>query len=245
MGKKRVGITGAAGVIGTILRRGLAGGYGLVLFDQKNIAAAPGEKSVVVDFGKREQLKGLFAGLDALVHLAGDPRPNAPRQATHRNNFLATSFVFDEARESRVPKVVFASSNFYHEGDIGKALRDAGGPLIALDRAPTPQCLYGESKVFGEQLGRHLSHLGAQFVALRIGWAVPEDDPARYGGAYMRAVYCSHGDLVRAFSRALEVESDWLAAFAVSRNRRGVFDLAETENKLGFSPIDDAEAHFS
>lgn len=245
MGNKRVGITGAAGIVGTILQRGLAGSYDLALFDQKKIAAPPGVKSFVVDFGRREQVKDLFEGLDAVIHLAGNPWPNAPRQSTLRNNFVATSFVFEEARRARVGKIVFASSNFYHEGDIGKALRETARPRITLDQAPTPQCLYGESKVFGEQVGRHLSHLGTQFVALRIGWVVPEDDPARYGGAFMRAIFCSHRDLVQAFSRAVEVDADWLAAFAVSRNGRGVFDLAETEKRLGFSPIDDAETYFS
>jgi nucleoside-diphosphate-sugar epimerase len=243
--RKSVGITGAAGVIGTILRRGLGESYDLTLFDQKEAPAHGGVATLRVDCGHREELRGRFDGLDALIHLAGDPRPNAPRASTLRNNFVATSFTFDEARAAQVPKVVFASSNFYHEGDIGEALGGRARGLITLDRPPTPQCPYGESKVFGEQVGRHLAHLGTQFVALRIGWAVPDDDPARYGGAYMRAVYCSHRDLVQAFARAIEVETDWLAAFAVSRNGRGVFDLAETRKGLGFEPRDDAEERMS
>lgn len=244
MTKKRVGITGAAGVIGKILQQGLSEIFDLVLYDQKETAPLPGQKLVRMDCGRREEIKGLFDGLDALVHLAGDPRPNAPSQSTYKNNFLATSFVFDEVRSAGVPKIVFASSNFYHEGEISRALREPGKYLITLDRPPTPQCLYGESKVFGEHVGRHLSHLGTQFVALRIGWAVPEDTPVRHDGPYMRAMFCSHRDLVLAFSRAVEVETDWLAAFAVSRNRHGIFDLAETEKKLGFSPMDDAENYF-
>ncbi|MEW6219196.1 MAG: NAD(P)-dependent oxidoreductase [Thermodesulfobacteriota bacterium] len=240
---KKVGITGAAGVIGTILRQGLADACDLVLFDRHRIDVAAGQRSVVLDCAEPGQVAGAFAGLHALIHLAGDPRPNAPRSSTLRNNFLATSLVFEEARRAGVAKVVFASSNFYHQGDIGRLLRGETAEPITLDRNPTPLCLYGESKVFGEQVGRHLSLLGVRFVALRIGWAVPEDDPAPYGGAYMQAVYCSHRDLVSAFARALAVEEAFLAAFAVSANSQGVFDLTETRERLGSSPQDDAARH--
>ena len=109
---------------------------------------------------------------------------------------------------------------------------------------PTPLCLYGESKVFGESIGRHLSYLGMQFVALRIGWTVPEDNPAYYESDYMRAVFCSKRDLVQAFKKALEIETDFLPAFAVSNNTHGVFDLKETKEKLGFDPQDNYENYF-
>ena len=237
---KKIGITGAAGVIGRALQNGLACDYDLTLFDQKQQSAGAG-KTVTVDLGERAQLDGIFAGLDALIHLAGDPRPNAPEHSTLRNNFQATSYVFEEARRAGIKKLVFASSNFYHEADIAKQLQGAAGSLITLDRNPTPQCLYGESKVFGEQAGRHLSHLGMQFAALRIGWTVPQDNPALYDGAYMRAVFCSHRDLVQAFSKALEVDQPYLVAFAVSNNTNNVFDLAQTRRQLGFEPQDNAE----
>ncbi|RKY31315.1 MAG: hypothetical protein DRP74_05090 [Candidatus Omnitrophota bacterium] len=109
---------------------------------------------------------------------------------------------------------------------------------------PTPLCLYGESKVFGENLGRHLSHFGIQFAALRIGWSVPDDNPANYGGDYMRAVFCSHRDLIQAFSKAIEINTDFLIAYAVSNNTHNVFDLSETKKKLDFHPKDNAEDYF-
>lgn len=238
---KKIGITGAAGNVGTTLQKGLKERYALRLFDLKGGRSPAGGEIVPVDAGERSRLAGLFDGLDVLIHLAGNPSPNAAQASTMRNNFVATSYVFEEARLAGVKKIIFASSNFYHEGDIGTLLHAPGkGRLITLDAPPTPQCLYGESKVFGETVGRHLSHLGVQFVALRIGWTVPEDNPARYASAYMRAVFCSHRDLVQAFSRAIEVETGFMAAFAVSNNSSAVFDLKETGEKLGFFPQDDA-----
>ncbi len=240
----KIGITGAAGNVGSTLQKGLAETAELTLFDQKVFKSSYAQRIVTVDLTRRADVRGLFDGLDALIHLAGNPRPNAPRESTFRNNFMATSFVFDEAQRAGVGKIVFASSNFYHETDIGRALEGSLGEKIALSFAPTPQSLYGESKVYGESLGRHLAYCGMQFVALRIGWTVPEDDPSVYGGDYMRAVFCSKRDLVEAFRRALEVKTDFLAAFAVSNNRRGVFDLSETARTLGFKPQDDAESFF-
>jgi nucleoside-diphosphate-sugar epimerase len=241
---KTIGITGAVGNVGTTLQKGLADRYALRLYDSKSGRTPSGRDIIRIDAGERSQLAGVFDGLDALIHLAGDPRPNAPRASTLRNNFVATSFVFEEARKAGVKKIIFASSNFYHERDIGKLLlAKEKARLITLDAPPTPQCLYGESKVFGESVGRHLSHLGVPFIALRIGWTVPEDNPALYGGAYMRAIFCSHRDLVQAFTRAIEIETDFMTAFAVSNNSNAVFDLKETQEKLGFYPQDDAESH--
>ncbi|MDD2703262.1 MAG: NAD(P)-dependent oxidoreductase [Candidatus Omnitrophica bacterium] len=239
----KVGITGAGGNVGTTLRKGLGGTYELTVFDMKEIDHPEG-KFIKVDFADSKQVGGVFNGLDALIHLAGDPRPNAPRTLTMRNNFLAASFAFEEARKAGVRKIVYASSNFYHEGAIGEILQGTQKHLITLDMPPTPLSLYGESKVFGEMAGRHLAYHGIQFVALRIGWTVPQDDPSIYGGSYMRAVFCSKRDLVQAFTRALEIETDFMAAFTVSNNTNAVFDLTETRKKLGFDPQDNAEDYF-
>jgi NAD+ dependent glucose-6-phosphate dehydrogenase len=241
---RKIGITGASGNIGTTLQKGLYQDYDLSLYDIRKGNLPPDARFSKADLAKKDEINGIFNGLDALIHLAGDPRPDAPPQQTFRNNFLATSLVFEEARRSGVKKIVYASSNFYHEAAIGEALQGTLGRLITLDMPPSPICLYGESKVYGENLGRHLSYLGMQFVALRIGWTVPQDNPKAYGGDYMRAVFCSKRDLVQAFSKALEVNTDFLAAFAVSDNSHAVFDLSETKEKLGFLPQDNAENYF-
>ena len=148
--------------------------------------------------------------------------------------------MFEEARAAGVKKIVFASSNFYHQKDIANALRSRGGAGIPLDACATPDCPYAESKVYGENLGFHYANLGMSFVALRIGWSVPEDTPAPYDSAYMRAMFCSKRDLVQAFDKALESDEKFIAAFAVSDNSGGVFDLAETKRKLGFHPQDNS-----
>jgi NAD+ dependent glucose-6-phosphate dehydrogenase len=240
-----VGITGAAGVVGTTLVDGLASKYELKLYDRDEISSSPGGIAAArVDFSDGAGIRGVFDGLDAVVHLSGDPRPNAPRDSTFRNNFVAASLVFEEARRAGVAKVVFASSNFYHEQAIGEHLRDRTRRPIKLDDPPSPLSYYGQSKVFGEYVGLHLSRHGLRFAALRIGWTVPADDPRPYDGPYMRAMFCSKRDLVQAFDRSLEVDADFVTAYAVSDNNGGVFDLEETKRVLGFQPQDNAENYF-
>lgn len=240
----KVGITGACGNIGSTLQKGLGEKYALSLFDIREAKPLCKASFKRIDFAEHAQLQGAFKGLDALIHLAGNPNPGASRQNTYRNNFQATSLVFEEARACGVKKIVYASSNFYHEAAIQEVLGGRTEERIRLEMPPSPLCLYGESKVFGENLGRHLAYLGTQFVALRIGWTVPGDNPADYGGSYMRAVFCSKRDLVQAFDKALQVDTSFLAAFATSDNTHNVFDLTETGKLLGFKPQDDADTYF-
>ena len=98
----RVGITGAAGVVGTALVEGLSSKYELKLYDRHAIPSTdPGIDAAAIDFFDGAGIRGVFDGLDAVVHLSGDPRPNAPRESTFRNNFVAASHVFEEARGPR------------------------------------------------------------------------------------------------------------------------------------------------
>jgi nucleoside-diphosphate-sugar epimerase len=241
---KKVGITGAAGNIGSTLQKGLTEKYELSLFDVRQAAPLCKASFKKIDFAEQGQLKGVFNGLDALIHLAGNPSPGAPRHQTFRNNFEAASYVFEEARNAGVKRIVYASSNFYHEQAIAEILQGRARGRITLDMPPSPLSLYGESKVFGESLGRHLAYLGMQFVALRIGWTVPNDSPVPYDGPYMRAVFCSKRDLVQAFDKALGVDASFMAAFVTSDNTDNVFDLAETRKILGFNPQDNSEKYF-
>jgi NAD+ dependent glucose-6-phosphate dehydrogenase len=240
----KVGITGAGGNLGGVLVKGLQGVHDLKLFDRYFPAGEVRNDFTRLDLADASHLSGAFAGLEVLLHLAGNPSPSAPRADTLRNNFVATSFVFEEARKAGVRKIVFASSNFYHQKDIASALHGNGKRVIPLDACATSDCPYAESKVYGENLGFHYSNLGMSFVALRIGWCVPEDTPVPYDSAYMRAMFCSQRDLLQAFERSLETEAKFMAAFVVSDNAEKVFDMNGTRHNLGFRPQDNAANYY-
>lgn len=241
---KRIGITGAGGNIGSTLCDGLKDSYELSLFDRKPLNRAD-FPSRVLDLSVQEELTGVFNNLDAIIHLAGNPSPNADEADTIKNNFHSTSFVFNEARRAGVKKVIFASSNFYHEGDIGLMMQGRRTQPIFLSTTPTPQSLYGKSKLFGEQLGLHLSHLGISFVALRIGWTVPQDSPLPYDSPYMRAMFCSKRDLVQAFHKALHCDTAFAVAYAISDNDDKMFDMTSSKTSIGYKPIDNSADYFT
>ena len=240
-----IGITGSSGNIGLALQKVLCKKYNLFLFDIKEtepICAAPFTK---IDFTKKEEMRGFFDGLDIIIHLSGNAKPDSPRELINKNNFLSTSYIFEEAKLAGVKKIIYASSNYYHEKDIRDFTFGYFKKLITIDSPPSPISFYGESKVYGENLGKHFSYLGIKFIALRIGWFVPKNEILKYFYRYsIHSFFCSEKDLVQAFEKSIQVEEDFLVAIITSNNTDNVFDLTETREKLGFIPQDNIEDYF-
>ncbi len=108
-------ITGAAGNIGTKLRSYFTGlGWTLRLIDTDGL----GDPALqVADLAKWDQAwVGQFAGVDAVIHLAGHPSPQASWASVQRLNIDLTANVYEAAAKNGVPRVVFASSNWVMVG---------------------------------------------------------------------------------------------------------------------------------
>ncbi len=71
----KVGITGADGTIGTVLRNGLSGQHEIESF---TFTENQQHGSTKIDLSKGAEVVGKFSGLDALIHLAADRSPNGP-----------------------------------------------------------------------------------------------------------------------------------------------------------------------
>lgn len=246
---KYIGITGAAGHIGQVLMKGLTDLYKLKPFVLEP-ALFP---STAVDLSDQEKIKGIFAGLDAVIHLAADPNPSAVWESIRKNNIEATYQVFEECVRSKVKRIIFASTNHVQHGNTLMTTPETLDPnkklLMKLTDPPNPDSLYAVSKLFGEHAGKLYSEkYGLEFVGLRIGWTIKEDDPTVKRGTlaedYIRAMFLSQKDCVQAFQRALEIGTKYMLAYAVSNNNRRVFDLTETIKNLGFHPQDNAEDYF-
>jgi len=252
---RTVGITGAAGNIGITLQEGLSEAYDLHLFDKEPSSSIKGAITVF-DLSNRAAFGNAFKGLDAIIHLAADIQPSSPWESIHLNNIVATYNTFEEARNSGVKRIVFASSNHTQHGASMKTTPETLDTefverhgRIKLTDQPNPDSFYAVSKLFGEHLGKLYSEqYGIQFIALRIGWTIPEDDPTVKVGKpeedYMRAMFLSKKDCVTAFELALQTDKQFVLAYAISNNDRRVFDLEETGKVLGFFPEDDAEDYF-
>lgn len=258
---KTIGITGSAGTIGKTLEEGLGRYYNLKLFDKLPAGNNETFPYRQLDIADGEQLTGAFDGLDALIHLAADIQPTSPWESIYRNNIVGTRNVFAEAARAGVGKVVFASTNHTQNKDL--MIKGGGFETLDLkfyqqDRLLTtrdqanPDCEYAISKLFGENLGKLHSEKGDfNFVALRIGWIIHENDPraakTKWGPScedHMRAMFLSKRDCVEVFRRSVETDVNYFVGYAISNNKRRVFDLKDTNNTLHYHPRDNAELYF-
>jgi NAD+ dependent glucose-6-phosphate dehydrogenase len=253
---KKVGITGAAGLIGADLTEGLADKYELTLF-YHNTKPTTSRKTKMVraDLSDEKQVKGLFEGLDAVIHLAAASSSLSPWENVLKQNIIATYNVFEEAQRAGVIKIIFASSNHTHHAytmrtnplDEDLSYVKQHGP-IKLDAPPAPDSYYGVSKLFGEDLGRYYSRFfGIKVVSLRIGSVESEKMKTLFQSSdnsireHIRVMFLSKRDLINITDKALQVDTDYIVAYAVSNNYPAVFDLTETRNQLGFNPQDNSQ----
>ena len=245
----KIGITGAEGTIGSVLRNGLSNKYKIISFTLQT----QDFETVQVDLSNNNEIKGKFEGLDALIHLAADPRPEASWESVKKNNLEATYNVYNEVKNAGVKKIIFASTNHTQHGDTllstPETLDLKKNKILSLENNTNPDSLYAVSKLFGEDLGKYFSEQHKiKFIGLRIGWIVKGDDPTIMCGTpsedYLRSMYLSHRDCIQAFERALESSRDYLIAYAISNNSRKVFDLKESSRSLNFYPEDDSENYF-
>ena len=104
-------VTGINGLIGTILRNALGQVHTVYGLDRQGEFSEQVLSADISDYGQVAQVVQQFSPLDAIIHLAGNPRVDASWESVLSANIIGTRNVFEAAREFRVPKVVYASSN--------------------------------------------------------------------------------------------------------------------------------------
>ncbi|HEY1979829.1 MAG TPA: NAD(P)-dependent oxidoreductase [Xanthobacteraceae bacterium] len=181
---KTVLITGAAGDVGTRLRKLLNGVYPrLRVSDIRQPAdLAADEHFAAADLGDYAQVENIVAGVDGIVHLGGFS-VEGPWETIHRANIVGCYNLFEAAYRAGVKRVVFASSN-HAMGFYPRSER------IGVNVPVRPDSRYGVSKAFGEALGAfYADKHGLRVTCLRIGnvadrpvderrlaiWLKPED----------------------------------------------------------------------
>ena len=248
--KKRVLITGAAGCVGQVLVDRLGEQYTLSSLDLKKIV---GVHSTVADIRELDAIVSAFDGQDAVVHLAGDRRPNANWESVLYNNIVGTHNVLEASRLTGVKRVVSASSNhvmggYYMEspwkqiihGEIDEV--GSGYSLITEQMPARPDSYYGISKALGETLGSYYwDYHSISSIHLRIGWVLDDDDPSK--SPLARSIWLSHFDLTHLVQLCLEAPQSLECTIvnATSDNKWKVFSLAHARALLGFNPVDDAD----
>jgi len=92
---KNVGITGAGGLIGVDLTEGLAEKYQLTLFYHNTKPITKRKlKMVKADLSDEKQVKGIFEGLDAVIHMSAASSSLSPWENVLNQNIVTTYNVF-------------------------------------------------------------------------------------------------------------------------------------------------------
>jgi len=225
-------ITGAAGDVGTHLRRELAGQYALRLSDIKPIKKlAAGEKSMPGDIARLSDMLRVTKGVDAIMHLGGFA-VEGPWSEILRANIVGCYNLFEAAHRNGVKRVLFATSNHA----MGFYRRDQ---KIDHRMYPKPDSRYGLSKVFGEQLGSLYSDkYGMQVFCIRIGNVNPVPVDKR-----RLSLWLSPRDLAQLVKIGVDhPDIRFEIVYGVSGNKRSWYDNSNAE-RLGYKPQDDSESY--
>jgi uronate dehydrogenase len=233
MAMQNVLVTGAAGGIGTHLRKLLKPIYsGLTLSDMKTPAGlAADERFTPADLTKPEEVDRICQGVEGIVHLGGYS-VEGPWDAILNANIIGCYNLFEAARKAGVKRIIFASSNHA----VGFYPRTT---TIDTDVVARPDSRYGVSKLFGEGLGALYAYKhGIGVTSIRIGNVNDEPiDPRRL------SIWLKPEDLVRLIRIGLERPGlVYEVVYGVSDNARSWYDNSHARS-LGYVAEGQSEAY--
>jgi nucleoside-diphosphate-sugar epimerase len=228
--RRRVLITGAAGRIGRAISPALAARWDLLRSDLN-----PDGDDMALDVTDLDACRTAFTGVDAVVHLAGDPDPKATWDRLRPANVVGAYTVVQAAVDMGVSRLVLASS-------AQAVTAYPAGVQVRAEDPPRPANLYGATKAWAEALGAWAAASSStSVVCLRIGFfaarppAGPEATP-RNLAAWLSPADCTR--LVIAATEAREVR--FAVVNGISANRYRHLDLSTADAAVGYVPVDDA-----
>ncbi len=227
---KTILITGAAGDVGTHLRRELAGQYVLRVSDLRSLKKINREEKFVrADISRFADALRITKGVDAIVHLGGYS-VEGPWEGILSANIIGCYNVFEAARRNGVKRILFPTSNHA----TGFYRRDQ---TIDHRVYPRPDSRYGVSKVFGEALASlYADKYGMEMFCMRIGNVNPVPIDKR-----RLSLLFTPRDLAQLVSIGIEHPAiRFEIVYGVSKNKRSWYDNSNAY-RLGYKPLDDSE----
>lgn len=232
-------LTGAAGVLGRVLRTPLGRLCGagqtyaaLRLSDRvaRSAAVGPHEQDRPCELADRRAMESLLQGVAAVVHLGG-VAVEGPFEPICEANIRGVFHLYDAARLAGTRRIVLASSNH------ASGCYPQGQPIGPAD-LPRPDGYYGVSKLFAEQMAQlYWDRYGIESVCLRLGTVAAEPQDRR-----ALSTWLSFADLERLVLAALSAKDvGCLTVYGVSANPARWWSEAGWE-QLGYRPQDSAEA---
>ncbi|MGB9930843.1 NAD-dependent glucose-6-phosphate dehydrogenase Azf [Haloarcula amylolytica] len=240
-------LTGAGGAVGAAILEGLEDAYEWKLMFHSPPAEEPDHEYLVGDVSSEGDVAAAMDGVGAVIHLAGDPRPEAPWDSVLENNIDGTQKMYEAAVDEGVEKFVFASSNHA----VGSFETDERTPEMyrpddqyRLDgtELPRPGNLYGVSKATGEVLGRYYhDQYGLSVCNIRIGNLTRGHPPIDYERG--QAMWLSYRDCAHIHDCALQADYEYEIVYGISDNDRKYYSIERAKEVLGYDPQDNS-AHF-
>jgi NAD+ dependent glucose-6-phosphate dehydrogenase len=202
----------------------------------------------VADLSEEKEARRSAEGMDAVVHLAADPRGDAPWESILKNNIIATRNVFEACRQANVKRVIFASSIMVSWGyrseepylSLAKGrpgLIPESIPMVTHQSQVRPTTDYAAGKLLGEAQAQSLADTSdISAICVRIGWVVPENTPPSTG----QDIWCSLGDINRLIECALKApdELSFGIFYGLSESPYRWLDIAHGREVLGYVPED-------
>ncbi len=236
--QRAVLVTGAAGKIGSHYASHAPPHHSLRLMvrehDDRARKLAESGEVVVASLDDVEKLNEACAGMDTVLHLAGDPRPGAPWEDLLEANIKGTYNVFLAAKAAGCRRVVLASSIHAVSGYPADMQVRTSEPV-------NPGDLYGVTKCFAEALGRYFAEKeDISVIALRIGAFQPLAQARKEGSLWMMDSFVSRRDLQDLIVNCIDDTRLRFAIFhGVSDNRFKRLDISDARELVGYAPMDD------
>ena len=240
--RRRVLVTGAAGRIGSYFAEHGHEKYDLRLTDidfgeDAEKARAYGE-TVTGVLSDLPFLKQACEGIDTVLHLAGNPSPEATWPELLEPNMIGTYHVCVAAKAAGVRRIIYASSIHAVSGYPRQVQVKTHEPV-------NPGDLYGVTKCFGEAMGRYLSgQEGVSFIALRIGGFQPEETAKDAHKLDFVDLFVSQRDLNQLIHRCIDADDRlrYAVFHGLSNNRFNCLDISDAREMVGYEPEDDFTA---
>ena len=240
-------LTGAGGRVGAAILQGLEDDYEWRLLYHNPPAEEPDHDYFIGDVTDEKLMREAVDGVGAIIHLAGDPRPEASWDSVLENNIDGTQKIYRAAVNAGVERFIYASSNHAvgaYETDqrTPEMYRPDDDFLLDGEELPRPGNLYGVSKATGEILGRYYHDKHDLTVCnIRIGNLTKNHPPIDYERG--QAMWLSYPDCAHIHECALEADYGFEIVYGISDNDRKYYSIERAKEVLGYEPRDNS-AHF-
>lgn len=220
----RVMITGAAGVVGSILVEGLKGRHEVRGFDTADMPDL--DDAFIGDIGDLDVVVAASEGMDAIIHLVNVPGGEFEHSL---QSMIGTYNVFEAAQRNSVKRVAYASrAGLLPQSFYPRTIQRT------MEMLPKPESYYTISKVFGESIGyMYSARFDMEVVAVRIGNFKRDRDLPTHPH------HLSHGDCIRLFEQAITHPGvKFEVVFGVSDSDWPLYDLDHGRRAIGYYPQD-------